>query len=157
MILPNAVQKKDKKKSPHFSLLIFLVCLLFTFISWDHYLHSDYSFERTVASNLILLMGTFFSISAGLFIRLIEWRRAYLQLMVQQKEIELEQEKENLGLARQEIEILQGFIPICASCKNIRNDKGLWEAVESYVSKRSPVQFSHSICQKCRAKLYPQI
>jgi PAS domain S-box-containing protein len=56
-----------------------------------------------------------------------------------------------------EIKILRGFIPICASCKQIRDDKGYWSQVEKYISEHSKAQFSHSICPDCAAKLYPEL
>ena len=54
-----------------------------------------------------------------------------------------------------EIKKLSGFIPICSSCKKIRNDEGYWQQVEQYVSEHSEAQFSHGICPDCVKKLYP--
>ena len=51
--------------------------------------------------------------------------------------------------------ILRGIIPICASCKGIRDDKGVWHQLEAYVQTRTEAKFSHSICPPCRKKLYP--
>jgi hypothetical protein len=56
----------------------------------------------------------------------------------------------------EEIKTLRGFVPICANCKKIRDDKGYWEQVETYVSKHTEAQFSHSICPECMRKLYPE-
>jgi len=56
-----------------------------------------------------------------------------------------------------EIKVLSGMLPICASCKKIRDDKGYWNQIESYISKHSEVQFSHSVCPDCMEKLYPEI
>ena len=56
-----------------------------------------------------------------------------------------------------EIKTLRGIIPICASCKNIRDDKGFWNKVESYLKKHSEVEFSHGICPDCARKLYPDL
>ena len=53
------------------------------------------------------------------------------------------------------IKTLQGFIPICASYKKIRDDKGYWNQIESYIQTHSNAQFSHGICQDCAEKLYP--
>lgn len=53
------------------------------------------------------------------------------------------------------VKTLSGLIPICASCKKIRDDKGFWNQIESYLSKHSDMLFSHSICQDCVRKLYP--
>lgn len=53
------------------------------------------------------------------------------------------------------IRILEGFIPICANCKKIRNKKDQWQQMEEYISQHSLVQFSHGICPECAKKLYP--
>lgn len=56
-----------------------------------------------------------------------------------------------------EVKRLSGFIPICSNCKKIRNDTGYWQEVEAYIEKHSEAQFSHSICQECSEKLYPEV
>lgn len=65
-------------------------------------------------------------------------------------------EKANIELrqALSEVRTLEGFIPICAHCKKVRDDEGFWQAVETYVAQRSGAQFSHSICTQCGPKLY---
>lgn len=59
-----------------------------------------------------------------------------------------------LKLAREEIKTLTGIIPICVSCKKIRDDKGFWNQVESYISKRTDAAFSHGLCPTCEQTLY---
>jgi hypothetical protein len=54
------------------------------------------------------------------------------------------------------VRVLEGFLPICASCKRIRTETQ-WEQVEAYISRHTLVQFSHSICPECRQKLYPEL
>ena len=54
-----------------------------------------------------------------------------------------------------EVKTLKGIIPICASCKKIRDDKGYWNQVEAYIRDHSDAEFSHGICQECVEKLYP--
>ena len=61
-----------------------------------------------------------------------------------------------LQKALDEVKMLQGFIPICASCKKIRDDKGCWHQMEEYVSTHSDVVFSHGLCPECAKKLYPE-
>lgn len=60
--------------------------------------------------------------------------------------------KEALAHVRQ----LQGMLPICSSCKKIRDDQGYWQRIESYLYEHSNLQFSHSICPDCIKKLYPK-
>jgi len=54
-----------------------------------------------------------------------------------------------------DVKRLSGLLPICASCKKIRNDEGYWEQLEEYIRDRSEAEFSHSICPECVRKLYP--
>ncbi len=73
----------------------------------------------------------------------------------------LEQEKERLiaelQTSLEKVKLLSGFIPICASCKQIRDDQGYWSQVESYISQHSEAKFSHGICPTCIKKLYPEL
>lgn len=59
--------------------------------------------------------------------------------------------------AIEEVNLLSGLLPICASCKKIRDDKGYWKRIESYISSHSKAKFSHSICPSCAQKLYPDL
>lgn len=58
---------------------------------------------------------------------------------------------------RSEVKLLQGLLPICASCKKIKDDEGYWKEMESYIADRSDAKFSHSICPDCLKDLYPEI
>lgn len=53
-----------------------------------------------------------------------------------------------------EIRVLRGMLPICMFCKRIRREEGDWEALESYISRRSEAQFSHGLCPDCRKRHY---
>lgn len=72
-----------------------------------------------------------------------------------------EEERDKIHLEHMEalskVKKLAGMLPICASCKKIRNDKGYWEQIEAYISDRSEAEFSHGICPECATKLYPGI
>jgi K+-sensing histidine kinase KdpD len=63
---------------------------------------------------------------------------------------------EELQKAMSEVKQLSGILPICASCKQIRDDEGYWKQIESYISDHSEAQFSHGICPECLKKLYPE-
>jgi len=62
-----------------------------------------------------------------------------------------------LQKAQEEVNLLSGLLPICATCKNIRDDKGYWNKIESYISHHSKVEFSHGICPDCAQKFYPDL
>jgi CHASE3 domain sensor protein len=70
-----------------------------------------------------------------------------------------ESEKERLILQLQEtlikVKVLSGLLPICASCKKIRDDKGYWNQIEVYIREHSEADFSHSMCPECMRKWYP--
>ena len=70
-----------------------------------------------------------------------------------------EEERERLILELQEaisqVKTLSGLLPICVSCKKIRDDKGYWNQIEEYIRDHSEAKFSHSICPDCAKKLYP--
>ena len=70
-------------------------------------------------------------------------------------ENKLTQKNKELINAISEIKRLRGIIPICASCKKIRDDSGFWHQVEVYVRDHSEAIFSHGICPDCEKKLYP--
>lgn len=62
-----------------------------------------------------------------------------------------------LSQAVEQIRTLKGIIPICASCKKIRNDAGYWQQVEVYVHHHTGADFSHGICPECLKALYPEL
>ncbi|MEQ8253545.1 MAG: PAS domain S-box protein [Smithellaceae bacterium] len=72
-----------------------------------------------------------------------------------------EEERERLILELQEaisqVKTLSGLLPICASCKKIRDDKGYWNQIEAYIKDHSEAEFSHSICPDCVKRLYPEL
>ncbi len=57
----------------------------------------------------------------------------------------------------QRMKHLEGILPMCVSCKKIKDDNGNWHQIESYIQKRSNADVSHGICPECAEKLYPDI
>jgi hypothetical protein len=53
------------------------------------------------------------------------------------------------------VRILSGLLPICASCKRIRDDQGYWSQIEHYLGQHTEAEFSHGICPECASRLYP--
>lgn len=68
----------------------------------------------------------------------------------------LRQSEEELRRALSEVKQLSGMLPICSSCKQIRNDQGYWQEVEVYLTEHSEAQFSHGLCPECAHRLYPE-
>lgn len=115
------------------------------------------------ASSVLTLIGLFYSPVGGEMWKVllnralalfVIWTTAILAL--QRKKIE-EDRLRAVQEAKQileETKILRGLIPICASCKKIRDDKGYWNRIESYIEKHSDAHFSHGICRECQDRLY---
>lgn len=61
-----------------------------------------------------------------------------------------------LETALSEVKTLEGLLPICASCKKIRDDNGYWNQIETYLGKHADASFTHSVCPECIEKLYPE-
>ena len=68
--------------------------------------------------------------------------------------IERQKLSTQLKQSMKEINTLRGFLPICANCKKIRDDRGYWTQIETYISKHSEAEFSHGLCPECMVKLY---
>lgn len=67
-----------------------------------------------------------------------------------------DQSNAELQAALREVRTLSGLLPICASCKSVRNDQGYWQQIESYLREHTDTVFSHGICPECFRRLYPQ-
>jgi PAS domain S-box-containing protein len=68
----------------------------------------------------------------------------------------LQKTNAELRQALQEVKVLSGFIPICASCKKIRNDQGYWQQIETYIQDHSEALVSHGMCQERMKKFHPE-
>lgn len=79
--------------------------------------------------------------------------------VTQRKRAEEQREKliDELENALAKVKTLSGLLPICSSCKKIRDDKGYWNQIEGYIRDHSEAEFSHSICPECAKELYPEL
>ena len=91
--------------------------------------------------------GFILVIVVGIVFGLYRWR--VWQLLENEKEL-----KKRVDESLAKIKVLNGLIPICASCKKIRNDKGYWSQLEEYINEHSEATFSHGVCPECAEKLY---
>jgi len=91
-----------------------------------------------------------------IFFLILVWNRRLKKEINGRQKAEMEREKVivELQTALNEVKTLQGFIPICASCKKIRDDKGYWNQIEGYIQNHSEVVFSHSMCPECLEQFY---
>jgi len=95
-----------------------------------------------------------------------ELRKAHdeLEMLVAMRTAELRKEieerkkvEEELRNAMSKIKTLSGMLPICASCKKIRDDEGSWIKIEAYIKSHSDAEFTHGVCPECARKLYPEV
>ena len=70
------------------------------------------------------------------------------------KNVELSSMNDQLRDTLADVKKLQGMLPICASCKKVRDDDGYWQQIEAYISDHSDVKITHGICPECMIKLY---
>lgn len=95
---------------------------------------------------ILTLTGVFLSV-------MIAFIATYL---VSKAEKVLQDKKNKLQKALDEIKTLRGIIPICSHCKQIRDDEGFWKQMEDYIHAHSEAEFSHGICPKCLRKHHPE-
>lgn len=114
------------------------------FFEWRHCRYDGSTFDTEVSLNRVVLND---ETLIQAIVRDVTERRQY--------EEKLEGLVCELQEALAKVKVLSGFIPICASCKKIRDDRGYWEQIEVYITEHSDALFSHGICPECARKLYP--
>ncbi len=128
------------------------------------YEQKTFTLAVAIACTLLTITGFYLSPAGGELWKVFANRALALfaiwtvtVLSLQRKRIF--EEKEDAIVQREkavsELKILKGFIPICASCKKIRDEEGGWNQMETYISNNSEADFSHSICPDCVKTLYP--
>ena len=93
----------------------------------------------------------------GLLAPPIIWTLLYMLRQVDDAQRRQQALSGELADSREELQELRGLLPICASCKNMRDDDGYWHELETFLGRHANVEFSHSICPECVAKLYPDL
>ncbi len=106
----------------------------------------DYAFNWGVA---VYPFGWMFVLSSFAYTLYTIIFSSFADLAIVRKQLE-----EDIKKALQEKKTLQGFIPIYARCKNIRDDQGYWNQIEQYIRERSEAEFTHSVCPDCAKELY---
>jgi len=119
-----------------------------------------------VLFGILLTWFTFFggfvsNIRRRLRVQKEEIQKAHEEIKIEMEERKRAQiEKDNLIVelkdALRKVKTLSGLLPICASCKKIRDDNGYWNQIESYIKTHSEAEFTHGICPECMKKLYPE-
>ena len=82
---------------------------------------------------------------------------ALYRLRVRRLEARQAELKQKVAEAVAKVRVLSGMLPICASCKKVRDDRGYWNQIEVYIRDHSDTQISHGICPDCVQRLYPEV
>jgi len=110
-----------------------------------------------IVSSILTVLGFYFSPEGGEMWKVISNRLLALfaiwatAVLAAQRALYLNERNK----AMDELQVLSGLLPICASCKKIRDDEGHWSEVDVYIRDHSEVKFSHGVCPDCQSKLYP--
>ncbi|MEO8435450.1 MAG: PAS domain S-box protein [Pyrinomonadaceae bacterium] len=118
----------------------------------------DFEFPKLTAKGRLIWVrsiGEAVRDAEGKIIRL----QGAFQDITKRKEVEAEREKliKELQDALAEVKTLQGILPICMTCKRIRDDEGAWTQLELYIKEHTGADFSHGMCDSCGEKMYPEI
>jgi K+-sensing histidine kinase KdpD len=119
--------------------------------SWFHFFVWDEHFAIVISLANSLLALTVLAVVAEMTHRVASARRVQAKLLAEQNDL-----IRSLKEARESIKVLTGLLPICASCKKIRDSEGYWEQIEQYIRSHSEAEFSHGICPDCIKRLYPE-
>jgi hypothetical protein len=131
--------------------------IVFYNLLFEHAYYTD-TFDDLVTFAISLLMVGGMAFIAPLFLAIKRSEEVLQRANARAAEEQATREKliNELQDALAKIRTLKGLIPICASCKKVRNDKGFWEQVEVYIKDHSEAEFTHGICPDCFKKLYPK-
>ena len=164
------------------SLMTFIITIIFSFLLSEYLIipikklitganevgkgNFKYKISVTRTDEFGLLSNTFNTMVENLKKANLENQKAneeltqlknHLELLVEERTRELKQSNSQLTTALSEVSSLKGILPVCSSCNNIRDEKGNWIQMETYIRKHSQADFTHSICPNCIRKLYPEI
>lgn len=127
--------------------------------------NSQYELFLYVMFGVLLIWFAYFGGSVSNLRRRLQERNKTIQKAHTKLKIEIhghqrtQKEKDDLIVALQDalskVKTMSGLLPICASCKKIRDDSGYWSQIEFYISEHSNAEFSHGICPDCEKRLYP--
>ena len=129
------------------SILVFIISSIYDFLEQLFYFstkHENWELDEIIPVALFLLIA--------MVVLLIRRRRE-----LRYSENMLIKQNDALEKALSEIKQLQGILPICAECKKIRDDEGIWHQIEAYIHAHSEAEFSHGVCPDCIKKLYPDL
>jgi hypothetical protein len=134
--------------------IIYGVSMLARTVFWI--LNSSYGIlDNTGFNSMFFTSVIVYEIWLGLLIMMMNNQRMEKEL--KRNEDELRVQIAELGKAMSEVKILKGLLPICSTCKKIRDDQGYWKQLEYYIDEHSEATFTHGICPECAVNLLKEI
>jgi len=104
----------------------------------------------------VLIPSLLFVLALAVLLAIINRKMRENRKLVERSNLDLATSNAELQEKINEIKTLSGLLPICARCKQIRDDQGYWNQLEGYISKHTSATFSHGICPNCADDLYPE-
>lgn len=133
-------------------LIIFLVTLISEGVGVLILYQTNTTYRYVVLLDLMLIVVLLIPILYFFVYRPLDANMNEIDRLSREKDNKIDE----LKIALSEIKTLRGIIPICSSCKKIRDDKEHWNQIEMYIKEHSDAEFSHGICPECAEKLYPE-
>lgn len=114
---------------------------------------------RLLRIPVLLIMAVLYGVSVEMVRKERRQKAGLIDYIAALKQAEEEKERliRDLQDALAKVKTLRGLLPICYSCKQIRDDKGYWNQLETYVRDHSEAEFTHGICPACAERLYPDL
>jgi hypothetical protein len=139
-VIPVCLSMRSQRKT--FTILVAVFSSLFTIGAYLYKPPVD-EMWKVVFNRALALLAIWVTASLGLQRKIVEQKR---ETALRERERALE-----------DMRVLRGLLPICASCKRIRDDQGYWTQIEGYIKSHSEADFTHGICPECARKLYPEL
>jgi hypothetical protein len=149
-----------------FLMALYAAVLAFEFFQDRQGFRLEYELFLFTVYGILLIWFAFFGGFVSNIRRRLQTQKKELQKAHQEVKIEMENRKRaqiqkdkliiELKDALKKVKTLSGMLPICASCKKIRDDKGYWNQIEGYIQSHSDAEFSHGICPDCAKKLFSE-
>ena len=136
-------------------LVIIIIILILSFLMFSKYdvlekaVEISSKFEKYEIDEIISTLIVFAICMAWFSFR--RWRETLRTIII------IENKNREVIDTLEAIKTLEGIIPICMFCKEIRDEEGAWNQLEKYISEHSEAEFSHGICEKCKDKHYPEV
>jgi len=140
--------------------LVIIVCTVYGLVLFIEFDKSGVSSEGLfLRVPVLLIMAAFYGSSVGMVQKERRQKAGLMEYIAALRQAEEERERliRQLQDALANIKTLKGLLPICFSCKQIRDDKGYWNQIDTYIQAHTEAEFTHGICPPCAQKLYPDI